>query len=225
MAEFKFDATQVAPNTGGQDVLPTGVYDVIIVSSEMKPTKRNDGWYIEFGYSVTAGEYAGKRITDRINIQNPNQQAVEIGYGQLSALSHCVGKTSWQDTVELHQLPFKVRIEMAPRQDDATKQGNNVLGYLNVHGHDAQAIVSGAASSGGPTGGAAPAGPTGQPAAPGGVTGPAAPAATGDAAPPWASPGGAGPASPSGQDQDSNGGEVAKPPWATDQAAPSAPTS
>lgn len=153
MVALNFDATQIAPNQGGTSVVPSGVYDVVITHSEMKRTSRGDGTMLIFTYTITQGDHRGKRVIDRLNIQNPNQTAMEIAYGQLSAISHVIGRLRWQDTAELHNSPFKIEVAEVPRADDPSKTGNEIKRYMDAQGNGAQAQ------------GAAPA-PASQPAPP-----------------------------------------------------------
>ena len=196
MVQMAFDASQVAPNTGAMDVVPGGIYDVVIVDSKSKQTKRGDGWMLEFTYKIIEGDQAGKSLLDRLNVQNPSPQAQEIAFGQLSAISHCVGRLAWQDTQELHNLPFKVKVEVIARADDPSKPGNNITGYLTADGRPPNEVVG--------TAGIAPPAPPAPPmvpsvaapvapvvpvapqiAAPVAPVIPAAPVAPGPPTPPW----------------------------------------
>lgn len=136
MVQIAFNATQYDPSVGaGSDVLETGVYGVQITGSEVKATKRGDGYMLVLTMTCIDPSFAGKRIVARLNIQNPNAQAVEIAYRELSAISHVVGVLQWQDTQQLHGRPFKIHIEKAPRQDDPSKFGNEIKGYLDYAGN------------------------------------------------------------------------------------------
>lgn len=162
MVQLNFNAQQYAPNAGGMDVLPSGIYDVQITASEVKQTKRGDGYMLVFTMSVISGSHVGRRIMARLNIQNPNAQAMEIAYGELSAISHVVGIMAWQDTQELHGRPFKVKVDEVARSDDPTKMGNEIKGYYDYTGNP-------------PTPRSAGAGPSAAPAAPVAPTAPAQP--------------------------------------------------
>ena len=204
MVQFAFNAQEHAPNTGGQDLLPSGVYNVIVSDSEMKQTKRGDGWMLILWMTVIDGEQAGKRIPWRLNVQNPNQQAVEIAYGNLSAVCHCVGKLAVTDTSELHQIPFQIKVDQIPRQDDPSKKGNEIRGVMNAQGQGPEMIGSDSpAGNGAPT-------PPPTPATPAPAPTPA-PAAIPAASPPQIDP-------PNTQSADS--GAPPPPPWATGAAPP-----
>lgn len=188
MVAIQFDATKVDPNTGGGDVFETGEYTFQIVSSSAKPTKKGDGTMLILEASCLDEGMAGKRLTIRLNVQNPNQQAVEIAYRDLSALCYVTGQLQIQDSQQLHGRPFRIRLEKTPRADDPNKFGNEIRAYMDVNGNP-----PGAASgvTGAPP--APPAPPAAPPAPP--PAAPTAPAAP-PAGQPWQQPQGAAPAAP-----------------------------
>ena len=108
-----FNAAEVAPETGRRTVIPTGDYRAMIVDSDVKPTKTG-GEMIVLTVQVLDGQYAGEQITDRLNIVNANPKAVAIAQGRLSAICHAVGVLTPNDTVELHNKPFSIRVEVKP---------------------------------------------------------------------------------------------------------------
>lgn len=171
MAQFNstFDATQVDPSAPFE-VIPAGKYPVHIVASDMKPTKDGNGSYLWLELEILDGEHRGRKLYDRLNLDNPNQQAVDIANRALSAICHAVGKLHVNDSEELHFLPMEATVRVRPgrmengRQYDAS---NEVRGYAPAAGAAAPA----------PRQQAAP------PARP--VTTTAAPAAASRTAAPW----------------------------------------
>lgn len=159
MATFNFNANSVEPmqpRTYGP--LPAGAYDMMIVKSDVKPTKAGTGHYLELEMQVIAGEHSGRRHWERLNVDNPNKQAEEIAKEALAALCFAVGVTDMDDTVQLHDIPFVANIEI----DRKDPERNRITGYLS-------AGVAPAAK---------PAAPAARPAAP-------APAAAAPARKPW----------------------------------------
>lgn len=108
-----FDATQVEPQGDYTPIAP-GEYKVQIVSSEMVATKSGDGHMLKLEMEVLEGESAGRKLYDRLNLDNPNQQAVEIAQRTLSAICHAVGKLSISDSEELHGLPMIAVVKVDP---------------------------------------------------------------------------------------------------------------
>jgi hypothetical protein len=134
MVQLNFDANQVAPNTGFEPV-PEGWYNVAITESEVKPTKDNEGAMLVLKASIIDGPHANKPIFIRLNIQNKNQQAVDIAYGELSAICHVTGVYQIGDSSQLHGIPFQVRVVVRPAKDgyDAS---NDVKGYKDAAGNE-----------------------------------------------------------------------------------------
>ena len=72
-----FDATQVEPNQPFT-VIPAGKYKIQAIASEIRPTKDGNGQYLWFEHEILDGEYQGRKLWERLNLWNSNQQAVEI---------------------------------------------------------------------------------------------------------------------------------------------------
>lgn len=188
MVALNFNASQVAP-AGSYPVYDTGEYTVMITGSELKPTKAKaagtaqKGSYFEMKYRIVEGPNNGGSITDRVNWENDNSTAEEVGRGQLSAICRVVGVMHLQDTQQLHGIPFKIMLVKKPRSDDATKWTNEISEYRNMQGVAADMIGQVAGGSAG----AAPAQPA-QPAQPAAPAQPPAPAPAQPAPPPAAAP-------------------------------------
>lgn len=136
MVQFSFDATQVKPNSGSADIVPAGMYIVAVTRSEFVPTKAGDGHMLVLTLTIQNGDYAGSVLVDRLNLRNNNSKAVEIAYGQLSAICHVTGVMRMQQTEELHGRPFQVKVTQSPRNDDPSKMGNEIKGYYDVNGNE-----------------------------------------------------------------------------------------
>lgn len=121
-----FNASEVEPSQSF-DPLPTGKYLAFVSESEIKPTQKGDGSYLQLVWEVADGEYKGRKVWDRLNLVNPNQTAVEIAYRTLSAICHAAGKITVQDSAELHGIPcvIKLKIKQSPGRDPQ----NEISGY------------------------------------------------------------------------------------------------
>ena len=131
MATFNFNANSVEPmqpRTYGP--LPAGDYEMIIVKSDVKPTKAGTGHYLELEMQVVSGESSGRRHWERLNVDNPNKQAEEIAKEALAALCFAVGVTDMEDTVQLHDIPFVAHMEIDRKEPDR----NRITGYMTVNG-------------------------------------------------------------------------------------------
>lgn len=131
MANLAFDANQVDP-TDQFEALPAGDYPVIVVDSEMKTTRDNRGQYLQLTLEVIDGPYKGRKMWDRLNLDNPNQQAVEIAQRQLSQICHAVGVLQVNDSVELHDKPLVARVKVRPASGEFS-ESNEVSQYKPIN--------------------------------------------------------------------------------------------
>lgn len=134
---FQFNAHEVAPATGNV-VIPKGDYDVIFDSCEIKPTSSGNGGFIECRYKVMAGEHKDALLFDRLNLWNPNEQAVNIARAQLSALCHVTGVFVLSDGAntmnqQMKNKPFKVHVDVS-LNDKKEAVGNAVKRIMNADG-------------------------------------------------------------------------------------------
>lgn len=122
-----FDASQIEPAVGFEPV-PRGQYAAIITESEMKQTKAGNGEYLELCFQVIEGEFKGRRLWARLNLDNPNAVAVEIAKRELSAICRAVGVMEPKDSSELHDRPLLITVTCKPRKDNG-EMANEIKGY------------------------------------------------------------------------------------------------
>lgn len=135
MSTLNFNANNVEPSIGIEPI-PAGKYEAVIIESEMKPTKTGNGQYLELTFEIIEGQYKGRRVWERLNLENPNPQTVHIARGNLSAICHAVKVMEPRDSSELHNLPLaiNVRCRKNPETDEIS---NEVKGYgpRTAHAH------------------------------------------------------------------------------------------
>lgn len=119
-----FNAAEVAPQQDYTPV-PTGEYIAQIIDSDMKPTKRGDGQYLELTYEILDGEQKGRRVWVRLNLDNPNAKAVEIAQRQLSSICHAVETLNVTDSQQLHYKPHVIRVEYVKADGVKTQSDTN----------------------------------------------------------------------------------------------------
>jgi hypothetical protein len=143
MADLRgFDAQTVEPNDSF-DPLPNGDYLCIITASEMKPTKAGDGAYLELEMQVIEGQYQGRKLWDRLNLNNANDTTVKIAKGTLSAICRAVGVLQPKDSCELHDLPMLVKVACKKR-DDTDELTNVVKSYKKRDGAASSPVTAAA---------------------------------------------------------------------------------
>ena len=171
-AVLNFDASQIAPDTGAQDPVPAGWYNVMIDQTELKPTKDATGNYLEVRHTILDGAQQGKKVYGRLNLRNANPTAQEIGYKQLSAICHSVGVIQVQDSAQLHNIPLKIKVKLRPASGDY-EASNEIVAWKNINEQVQMAgVVAGGFPAASPTAPAfaapafAPAAPVAPPVAP-----------------------------------------------------------
>jgi len=122
-----FNANEVEPTTSF-DPLPAGKYLAAITASQMKPTKKGDGSYLEMELTVLEGDCKDRKVWDRLCLNHPNPQTVRIARGNLSAVCRAVGVMQPKDSVELHNIPMLITVKVKKREDTG-ELTNEVKGY------------------------------------------------------------------------------------------------
>ncbi len=122
-----FNASDVDPNFAFEPV-PAGNYTAVITASERKPTKKGTGQYLELTFQIVEGEYQGRLLWARLNLDNPDAQAVKIARAELSAICRAIGVLAPKDSVELHNIPLVIKVACKPRKDTG-EPANVIKGY------------------------------------------------------------------------------------------------
>ena len=122
-----FNASNVDPAVDFEPI-PAGRYLAIITDSGMKPTKNGSGSFLELTFQVIDGPYKNRLLWARLNLDNPNKQAMEIARAQLSAVCRAVGVMQPKDSLELHNLPLQVTVK-CKRREDTGDVLNEIKGY------------------------------------------------------------------------------------------------
>jgi hypothetical protein len=122
-----FNAGQVDPSVEFEPI-PAGKYLAMIVESEEKPTKSGSGSYLQFKFQILEGEYKGRFVWARLNLNNPNATAVQIAKAELSAICRAVGLLIPGESVNLHNLPLVISVKCKKR-GDSDEFTNEIKGY------------------------------------------------------------------------------------------------
>lgn len=139
-----FDARQFDPSQLASQ-LPLGDHLVIAYQSEIKPTKDNGGGYLQYDLRIIEGPNTGATGPKRFNLYNGSQKAVEIAHRELSAMAHACGVFQITDSAQLHEIPFRVRVELQ-KGEAGTKNGYTEVTRIfdrngnepSAHGQQAQ---------------------------------------------------------------------------------------
>jgi len=126
MATLNFNANDIKPSAGF-DAIPAGKYQAVIANSEMRPTKTGNGQYLWLEFEITTGEFKGRKLWSRLNLENPNPDAVRMARADLSAICHAVNVLLPNDSVELHNLPMTVTVRCKKTLNEEIV--NEIKGY------------------------------------------------------------------------------------------------
>jgi hypothetical protein len=125
-----FNATNVQP-AKEIGAVPTDWYEVSIVDSAIEPTQKQDGNFLKIVYQILSGEYANRKIFDRLNLDNPNQTAVRLAQEALSAMCHATNVMNLSDPEQLYDIPFGIKVVYEPPKGEYG-EGNRVKGWCKL---------------------------------------------------------------------------------------------
>lgn len=137
MAEYIFNANEVQPTTGFEPI-PAGKYVAVINDDIMKDTRSGTGRYLQLEFEIIEGEYRGRKLWARLNLENPNAQAVQIARSELSAICRAVNVMQLRDTVELHNMPLVISVRCKKNRETDEMQ-NEIAGYEPKQSYSASA--------------------------------------------------------------------------------------
>ena len=127
MAQFNFDASQVAPQ---QSVgpLPAGTYLAHITESDVQPLKSGNGEGLKLTFEIIDGQFKGRKVWENLNIRHTSEDTQRIAQSQLSALCHAVNVIKLMDTAALHIKPVRINVTVREAVGQY-KASNNIKGY------------------------------------------------------------------------------------------------
>jgi hypothetical protein len=99
----------------------------------MKTTKDMMGSFLQLELDIQEGQYTGRKILERLNLNNSNEQAVQIAQRALSQICHAVNVLSVSDSEQLHgkRMIADVRVEAGK---GAYGDANRVFAYYPMDG-------------------------------------------------------------------------------------------
>jgi len=111
-----FNANEIEP-TADFSPIPAGQYVAMITASQMKPTKKGSGEYLELTFQVLEGDYKGRLLWMRLSLNHTTPTTAKIARGHLAAICRAVGVLTPRDSSELHNLPLVVKVTLKKRKD------------------------------------------------------------------------------------------------------------
>ncbi len=136
MATLNVNVADVEPKKSFEPI-PAGAYTAQITGSEMCETRAGNGHYLKLEFTVLDGPdgTVGRKVWTNLNLDNPNKQAVEIAYSELSAICHAVGHNGQVgDSEELHGTPLEIDVTIRADETGKYQPSNEIKGYRPASG-------------------------------------------------------------------------------------------
>jgi hypothetical protein len=132
MSDYVFTSEGVE-RTGTFNPLPQGDYPAVITATEWKSPKDNPTGtkYLQLSIEVIDGEYKGRKLTDRLNLNHANDMTRKIAKGTLASILDAVGLVAINNTAEICNKPMMVFVKIKPAQGQYG-ESNEVKGYKSM---------------------------------------------------------------------------------------------
>lgn len=134
MAQLNYSADYNNANENNFEPLPAGDYVAMIVDSEMKTTKNNDGQYLKLTWKIVDGPQNGKQLFENLNIVNRNQQAQQIAEKSLNAICLACNMKNVQDSAQLHGIPMSITVGVRGKETDEYGIQNTIKKHSAISG-------------------------------------------------------------------------------------------
>jgi len=115
------------------DPLPADWYKCVITDTEERQTKAMNGSYLQLTIEVIEGPFTGRKVFDRLNLNNQNQTAVEIAQRALASICRSVEVPNPKNSDELRDKPLMVKVSVRPAEN-GYEASNDVKGYDSASG-------------------------------------------------------------------------------------------
>lgn len=80
----------------------------------MRPTKDGRGQYLYLELDILDGQFAGRKLFDRLNLVNDNPDTVDIAKRALSSICRATGQMQVKDSEQLHLIPMIADVRVRP---------------------------------------------------------------------------------------------------------------
>lgn len=114
-------------NERGIGAIPDGEYRVIITACETRATSKGDGQLLETKFDVIEGQYTKSKLVSYINIDNPNQAAVQIARAELASMCRACNMPKPAGPHDFVNKILKVKVG---HQTYEGKDRNRITDYL-----------------------------------------------------------------------------------------------
>ncbi len=118
--DYGFDATGIDTSPRA-NLLQPGDYLFICQKATINNTKDNNGRYIDCEFLVVEGIGKGRKVWNKFNVENQNEQAVQIGKRELALFMASIGLQAFRSLSELTDKPFCGTVGFAKGASEGTE--------------------------------------------------------------------------------------------------------
>lgn len=148
LLDMQFDQTEIQDaHKNDFDPIPAGTYTAEITRSEIKDNASGSGNRLSLGLKIIDGTHAGRLIFQDITLRNNNQIAQQIGRKQMAQLVSACGKSSVQDSSDLHGIPMEIKVAIRIDKTGQYDPSNEVKKFAAIAGSRPQFSAQPQASS------------------------------------------------------------------------------
>lgn len=135
LLDMQFDQTEIQDaHKNDFDPIPAGTYTAEITRSEIKDNASGSGNRLSLGLKIIDGTHAGRLIFQDITLRNNNQIAQQIGRKQMAQLVSACGKSSVQDSSDLHGIPMEIKVAIKIDKTGQYDPTNEVKKFAAIAG-------------------------------------------------------------------------------------------
>ena len=135
LLDMQFDQNEIQDaHKNDFDPIPAGTYTAEITRSEIKDNASGSGNRLSLGLKIIDGHHAGRLIFQDITLRNNNQIAQQIGRKQMAQLVSACGKSSVQDSSDLHGIPMEIKVAIRIDKTGQYDPSNEVKKFAAIAG-------------------------------------------------------------------------------------------
>jgi len=128
---FNPHETEAIENFEGQhEPIPNGEYKAVASQAKRKHNKAGDGWFWEMTFTIIEGEYEGRTVVHRFNMENRSEQAVAISRGHMRRFLDCIGNLEPKDEEDLINVVLRITTK-CKKQSYQNRKGVQTEGIFN----------------------------------------------------------------------------------------------
>ena len=107
--------TDSIPDEGGFELLEKDIYPARIEDTKIKPTKKGNGEMLVVEYTISAGDYKGRKLWENLCLFHESKKAQNFARRRFKQLCRAVGITGVVDeTTCLHGLELYLDVGVEP---------------------------------------------------------------------------------------------------------------